>query len=1498
MIGREDREDALLKSALQADERVWVVSEHLTECLMLLEEAPNPEDKELVEGDVSQCLELAQDIAQAAADISRRRDGKEKPFRGKVGQGLQVPLPPVTVPVFAGDYADWPAFEDLYSSVVHTRTDITPAYKMAQLMSRLHGEPHELLTHLAVSDSNYEVAWKILTDRYRNKRLIVDRLLDQWLSIPTITRGTDLREKIFHPVSVAVSALERQGLPVAGYGYILVHTVLRRLPSKMVARFEQLHGGKSSDHLPTYEDLKSFLEAESRRVDVQAGEAPRKETSALATRNGRVHRREEATVGNPGGTTPHWNQGVPTAGRQATGWQRVRSLLRSGFRGDGVWHSRGVGVFGAWGRIRCECPSSTNCRYCQGAHHPLLCMNRSGGAGAALDRISEGACPPREGATLPTLQGGAHLRIGHRDRQGDVNRRSPLTQGRGDDPHHGSRCRIGEERHRNVAKDTHPRKKVLQETGLVAVDTTGGYVVFGPVWRPQDLPEGDPVLYGSVLSEVLQRFWESEEPPTADRRKPEDDECELFYQYNTARCPSGRFVTRLPFLPNRPALGWIKRFVNNCRKPQAERNFTPVLSPAERNAALCSLVRVVQAEHFEEEEWKPGAAPAPTQAAAPSGDAVKLNEEITKQGDLVRSLKSAKAEKAKVDEAVKTLLDLKAKYKAATGQDWKPGTPAPASAPAPSAGGDAGRLNEEITKQGDLVRSLKSAKAEKAKVDEAVKVLLDLKAKYKAATGQDWKPGAAPATPAQPAKQPANDEAGKLSAQITAQGDKVRKLKSEKADKNTVDVEVKNLLNLKAQYKSLTGTDWTPNAAPAPAKKTEQPAAATSMNGSDAAAALAAEVAKQGEVVRDLKAKKADKATIDAEVKKLLDLKAKYQAETGTAYQAPSQPRESKPKEKKEAKPKEVKKEKPKQEAPSQPRESKPKEKKEAKPKEDKKEKPKQEREQAQGEEYQAPSQPRESKPKEKKEAKPKEDKKEKPKQEREQAQGEEYQAPSQPRESKPKEKKEAKPKEDKKEKPIQEAPSQPRESKPKEKKEAKPKEAKKEKPKQEAPSQPRESKPKEKKEAKPKEAKKEKPKQEAPSQPRESKPKEKKEAKPKEAKEKPKQEARPSPAKEDGTGPKKITRLGMEAKKDEDLPEWYSQVITKSEMIDYYDISGCYILRPWSYSIWDRIREFLSPQFKQLGVKDGYFPIFVSKGALEREKKHIEDFAPEVAWVTHSGSSELAEHIAIRPTSETAMYPAFARWIQSHRDLPYKLNQWNNVVRWEFKQPQPFLRTREFLWQEGHTAFRTPDEAGVEVLAILDLYRRVYEDLLAVPVIPGRKSEKEKFAGSDYTCTVEGYVPASGRGIQGATSHHLGQNFSKMFEVVYDDPETHEKAYVYQNSWGITTRTIGVMVLVHGDDKGLVLPPRVADIQVIVVPCGITASSTAEERKTLIDSAKQLVEEFVKVGIRAEGDYRDNYSPGWKFNHWEVKVSRGQAHLKRRRKIPKRRYCRKYFRM
>lgn len=294
--------------------------------------------------------------------------------------------------------------------------------------------------------------------------------------------------------------------------------------------------------------------------------------------------------------------------------------------------------------------------------------------------------------------------------------------------------------------------------------------------------------------------------------------------------------------------------------------------------------------------------------------------------------------------------------------------------------------------------------------------------------------------------------------------------------------------------------------------------------------------------------------------------------------------------------------------------------------------------------------------------------------------------------------------------------------------------------------------------------------------------------------------------------------------------------------------------------------------EIKKLGVQNCYFPCFVSKAALEREKDHIADFAPEVAWVTKSGSTDLAEPIAIRPTSETVMYPSYARWIQSHRDLPMKLNQWNNVVRWEFKHPQPFLRTREFLWQEGHTAFADYAEASEEVYQILDLYADVYKKLLAVPVIKGKKTEKEKFAGADWTTTVEAFISASGRGIQAATSHHLGQNFSKMFGIEFEDPKTNQKKHVYQNSWGITTRTIGILTMVHGDNKGLVLPPRVACYQVVIVPCGITASLSKEDEQTLYEKCKSYEKSLVQAGVRVFGDYRDNYSPGWKFNHWELK--------------------------
>ncbi|XP_034620502.1 bifunctional glutamate/proline--tRNA ligase isoform X3 [Trachemys scripta elegans] len=358
-----------------------------------------------------------------------------------------------------------------------------------------------------------------------------------------------------------------------------------------------------------------------------------------------------------------------------------------------------------------------------------------------------------------------------------------------------------------------------------------------------------------------------------------------------------------------------------------------------------------------------------------------------------------------------------------------------------------------------------------------------------------------------------------------------------------------------------------------------------------------------------------------------------------------------------------------------------------------------------------------------------------------------------------------------------------------------------------------------------------------------------------------------------EGQGPKKQTRLGLEAKKEENLSDWFSQVITKSEMIEYYDVSGCYILRPWTFFIWETIKDFFDGEIKKLGVENCYFPMFVSQAALEKEKTHIADFAPEVAWVTRSGKTELAEPIAVRPTSETVMYPAFAKWVQSHRDLPIKLNQWCNVVRWEFKHPQPFLRTREFLWQEGHTAFATYEDAAEEVLQILDLYARVYEELLAIPIVKGRKTEKEKFAGGDYTTTVEAYVSASGRAIQGATSHHLGQNFSKMFEIVFEDPKIPgEKQFAYQNSWGISTRTIGVMTLIHGDNMGLVLPPRVACVQVVIIPCGITNSLSEEDKEALMKKCNEYLKRLLRVNVRVRADLRDNYSPGWKFNHWELK--------------------------
>ena len=344
-------------------------------------------------------------------------------------------------------------------------------------------------------------------------------------------------------------------------------------------------------------------------------------------------------------------------------------------------------------------------------------------------------------------------------------------------------------------------------------------------------------------------------------------------------------------------------------------------------------------------------------------------------------------------------------------------------------------------------------------------------------------------------------------------------------------------------------------------------------------------------------------------------------------------------------------------------------------------------------------------------------------------------------------------------------------------------------------------------------------------------------------------------------------TQLALKWAKSENFAMWYTDVIVLSEMISYYDISGCYILRPWSYKIWELIQEWFNPEIKKMGVENSYFPMFVSQERLEKEKDHVEGFAPEVAWVTKSGGDDLAAPIAVRPTSETIMYPAFADWIRSHRDLPLKLNQWSNVVRWEFKDPTPFLRTREFLWQEGHTAHASYEDADATVMEALDLYRRVYEDLLAVPVIPGYKTEKEKFAGGHQTTTVEAYIPISGRAIQGATSHNLGQNFGKMFDINYQD-EKGESKIVWQTSWGLTTRTIGVMVMVHGDDTGLVLPPKVAPLQAVIVP--IVSKHCPLEN--LSSYCEEILKSLEEKGIRSKLDDRLVYNPGWKYAHWEQK--------------------------
>jgi len=338
---------------------------------------------------------------------------------------------------------------------------------------------------------------------------------------------------------------------------------------------------------------------------------------------------------------------------------------------------------------------------------------------------------------------------------------------------------------------------------------------------------------------------------------------------------------------------------------------------------------------------------------------------------------------------------------------------------------------------------------------------------------------------------------------------------------------------------------------------------------------------------------------------------------------------------------------------------------------------------------------------------------------------------------------------------------------------------------------------------------------------------------------------------------------MGITVQKGTDFHDWYKQLLIKAKLINYYDISGCYVLLPNSYGIWEQIQKYLDHEFKKLGVENVYFPLFITKKNLEMEKHHIEGFTPEVAWVTKSGNSDMNEPIAVRPTSECAIYPILPNLIKSHNDLPLKFNQWCNVVRWEFKDPVPFIRSREFLWNEGHTSFSTQEEAQSEVKIMIDVYQKTYKNLLALPVIKGLKTESEKFAGADATYTVESYIPEIGKGVQAATAHCLGQNFSKMYKIQYQDIDGENKL-VWQNSWGFTTRSIGIMLMTHGDDKGVIVPPYVAPIQIVIIPIPFKNKET------------QIMEYIEKLQYKLSSNFRvhvdnRNHKPGWKFNYWET---------------------------
>lgn len=327
------------------------------------------------------------------------------------------------------------------------------------------------------------------------------------------------------------------------------------------------------------------------------------------------------------------------------------------------------------------------------------------------------------------------------------------------------------------------------------------------------------------------------------------------------------------------------------------------------------------------------------------------------------------------------------------------------------------------------------------------------------------------------------------------------------------------------------------------------------------------------------------------------------------------------------------------------------------------------------------------------------------------------------------------------------------------------------------------------------------------------------------------------------------------------DFPKWYTDVILKTELVDYGPVKGTMVIRPYGYEIWENIQVELNRRFKATGHKNAYFPMLIPESYLKREAEHVEGFAPEVAVVTYAGGEELTEKLVIRPTSETIICEMYSKWIQSYRDLPVLINQWANVVRWE-KTTRPFLRTSEFLWQEGHTVHATEEEANEETLKMLNVYKEFAENALAIPVIIGRKTEKEKFAGAVATYGMEAMM-LDGKSLQAGTSHYLGQNFAKAFDIKFLDKDGKHKLG-FSTSWGVSTRLIGALIMAHGDQRGLVLPPVVAPIQVIIIPI-------ASHKEGVLESAKKICDELIKSGIRSEIDNRD-YSVGWKFNEWEMK--------------------------